>query len=196
MSTAPLARIVIAEDEAIIRLDLKEILTSAGYDVVGEAARGDEAISLVKIHDPDLVILDIKMPHMDGLTAAKEIGANHRTAIVLLTAFSQRDLIEQARGANVAAYLVKPFRRDELLPAIAGVLARAREGWAIDSENGGGAEDKLATRRIVEEAKGVLVDKHHLDEPAAFAFIQRAAMDSRTKMRDVARAVIAGQITP
>jgi response regulator NasT len=196
MSETPLARIVIAEDEAIIRLDLKEILVEAGYEVVGECGRGDEAIALVKNTDPDLAILDIKMPHMDGLTAAKAMSGEQRAAVMLLTSFSQRDLIDEARDAGVAAYLVKPFRRDELLRAVADVLARAREGWAIDDEAIGGAEDKLATRRIVEEAKVVLMDKHHLDEPAAFAFIQRTAMDSRQKMRDVARAVINGETTP
>src|SRR5580700_5634109 len=147
-----LARVVIAEDEAIIRLDLKEILTSAGYDVVGETGRGDEAVRLVEEHQPDLAILDIKMPGMDGIRAAREITARQQVAILLLTAFSQRDLIEEARDAGVSAYLIKPFQPRELLPAIADVLAKARQDWAIDAEvsdEGSGAEDKIATRRLV-----------------------------------------------
>src|SRR5580692_6540092 len=128
------ARVVIAEDEAIVRLDLKEILVSAGFDVVGETGRGDEAVTLVEQHQPDLAILDIKMPGMDGVRAAHEITTNHKVAVLVLTAFSQRDLIEDARDAGVAAYLVKPFRREELLPAIAEVMTRARQEWAIDEE--------------------------------------------------------------
>jgi two-component system, response regulator PdtaR len=160
-----LARVVIAEDEAIIRLDLKEILTSAGYDVVGETGRGDEAIQLVAEHQPDLAILDIKMPGMDGVRAAREITENHQVAVMLLTAFSQRDLIEEARDAGVAAYLVKPFQPRELLPAIADVLARARQEWALAAEDDTeGAEDKIATRRVVDEAKAALMDRHELSE--------------------------------
>jgi response regulator NasT len=198
-------RVVIAEDEAIIRLDLKEILISAGYDVVGETARGDEAVTLVDQHRPDLVILDIKMPGMDGVRAAREITRRHRVAVMVLTAFSQRDLIEEARDAGVAAYLVKPFRREELLPAVADVLARCRQTWAIDEEvehadaasrDGDIAEDKIATRRIVEEAKSVLMDRHGMQEPTAFGFIQRTAMQTRARMRDVARRVVAGELQP
>lgn len=198
-------RVVIAEDEAIIRLDLKEILLSAGYDVVGETARGDEAVALVDQHRPDLVILDIKMPGMDGVHAAREITRRHRVAVLVLTAFSQRDLIEEARDAGVAAYLVKPFRREELLPAVADVLARCRQTWAIDEEvesadaasrDGDVAEDKIATRRVVEEAKSVLMDRHGMEEPAAFAFIQRTAMQTRARMRDVARRVVDGELQP
>src|ERR1700722_5259253 len=132
--TEVLARVVIAEDEAIIRLDLKEILTSAGYDVVGESGRGDEAVQLVAEHQPDLAILDIKMPGMDGLRAAREIASRHQVAVILLTAFSQRDLIEEARDAGVSAYLVKPFQARELLPAVADVLSRARQECAIAAE--------------------------------------------------------------
>ena len=155
-------RVVIAEDEAIIRLDLKEILDSAGYDVVGETGRGDDAVTLVDAHRPDLAILDIKMPGMDGVRAAREITSRHKVAVLVLTAFSQRDLIEDARDAGVAAYLVKPFRRNELLPAIEGVLARCRQEWAIDEEverssraaTGGAAEDKIETRRVVDAGQG------------------------------------------
>jgi two-component system, response regulator PdtaR len=203
-------RVVIAEDEAIIRLDLKEILQSAGYLVVGETERGDEAVSLVDQHQPDLVILDVKMPGMDGVRAAREIGARHRAAVVVLTAFSQRDLIEDARDAGVAAYLVKPFRREELLPAVADVLARCRQDWAIDEEvarelganpaDGDAqeriAEDKIATRRVVEEAKAVLMDRNGMSEPEAFAFVQRTAMQTRSRMRDVARRVVEGELRP
>jgi AmiR/NasT family two-component response regulator len=203
-------RVVIAEDEAIIRLDLKEILQSAGYAVVGETGRGDDAVSLVDEQQPDLVILDVKMPGMDGVRAAREIASRHRAAVVVLTAFSQRDLIEEARDAGVAAYLVKPFRREELLPAVADVLARCRQDWAIDEEVArelGGAEgdrdaeariaeDKIATRRVVEEAKSVLMDRHGMSEPDAFAFVQRTAMQTRSRMRDVARRVVEGELRP
>ncbi len=205
-------RVVIAEDEAIIRLDLKEILQSAGYAVVGETGRGDEAVSLVDLHQPDLVILDVKMPGMDGVRAAREIAARHRAAVVVLTAFSQRDLIEEARDAGVSAYLVKPFRREELLPAVADVLARCRQDWAIDEEvtreldvdgldreseaEDRVAEDKIATRRVVEEAKAVLMDRDGMSEPEAFTFIQRTAMQTRSRMRDVARRVVEGELRP
>lgn len=201
-------RVVIAEDEAIIRLDLKEILVSAGYEVVGETARGDEAVELVARHQPDLAILDLKMPGMDGIRAAREITANHRVAVMVLTAFSQRDLIEDARDAGVAAYLVKPFRREELLPAVADVLTRCRQDWAIDEElatlgasaaDGHGtadlAEDKIATRRVVDEAKGVLMELG-MSEPDAFAFVQQTAMRTRRRMRDVAREVVDGSLRP
>ncbi|HMD47086.1 MAG TPA: response regulator [Acidimicrobiales bacterium] len=200
---APAAtRVVIAEDEAIIRLDLKEILQSAGFDVVGETGRGDEAVALVDAHRPDLAILDIKMPGMDGIQAAREITGRHRVAVLLLTAFSQRDLIEDARDAGVAAYLVKPFRRHELLPAIENVLSRCAQEWAIDAEveandtPAEAAEDKIETRRLVDTAKGVLMDRHGYGESAAFAFIQRTAMTTRTRMRDVARQVVDGSLTP
>src|SRR6202042_3129162 len=129
-----LARVVIAEDEAIVRLDLKEILVTAGYDVVGETGRGDEAVTLVEQHQPDLAILDVKMPGMDGIRAAREITSHHKVAVLLLTAFSQRDLIEEARDSGVSAYLIKPFQPRDLLPAIADVLAKARQDWAIDEE--------------------------------------------------------------
>jgi response regulator NasT len=194
------ARVVIAEDEAIIRLDLKEILTSAGYEVVGETGRGDEAVRLVEEHQPDLAILDIKMPGMDGIRAAREITARQRVAVLLLTAFSQRDLIEEARDAGVAAYLIKPFQPRELLPAIADVLAKARQEWAIEAEaeasdDDTGAEDKIATRRVVDEAKAILMDRHELPENDAFSFIQQTAMRTRARMRDVAQQIVDGTLT-
>jgi response regulator NasT len=190
-------RVVIAEDEAIVRLDLKEILVSAGYDVVGETGRGDEAVSLVEEHRPDLAILDIKMPGMDGLRAAREITTRQPVAVLLLTAFSQRDLIEEARDAGVSAYLVKPFQPRELLPAIAEVLAKARQDWAIDAEHPeGAAEDKIATRRLVDQAKQILMDRDDLPETEAFGFIQRTAMTTRARMRDVAQQVVDGSLSP
>lgn len=194
----PLARVVIAEDEAIVRLDLKEILVSAGYEVVGETGRGDEAVRLVEEQQPDLAVLDVKMPGMDGLRAAREITARHgQVAVLLLTAFSQRDLIEEARDSGVAAYLVKPFQPRELLPAIENVLARARQEWAIEAEHSSdGAEDKIATRRLVDEAKAILMDRDELPESEAFGFIQRTAMQRRAKMRDVAQQVVDGTLTP
>jgi len=195
--TGPLARVIIAEDEAIVRLDLKEILLSAGYEVVGETGRGDEAVQMVEEHQPDLAILDVKMPGMDGIRAAREITARHQVVVLLLTAFSQRDLIEEARDSGVAAYLVKPFQPRELLPAIADVLAKARQDWAIEAEQSAdGAEDKIATRRVVDEAKQVLMDRDGLPENEAFGFIQRTAMQTRARMRDVAQQVVDGTLTP
>jgi response regulator NasT len=191
------ARVVIAEDEAIVRLDLKEILLSAGYDVVGETGRGDEAVKLVEEHQPDLAILDVKMPGMDGIRAAREITARHQVAVLLLTAFSQRDLIEEARDAGVSAYLIKPFQPRELLPAIAEVLARANEEWAIDAEHSAdGAEDKIATRKLVDQAKQILMDRDNMPEGEAFGFIQRTAMQTRARMRDVAQKVVDGTLNP
>jgi response regulator NasT len=191
------ARVVIAEDEAIVRLDLKEILTTAGYEVVGETGRGDEAVTLVEQQQPDLAILDIKMPGMDGLRAAREITSRHQVAVLLLTAFSQRDLIEEARDAGVSAYLVKPFQPRELLPAVADVLAKARQDWAIEAEHSAdGAEDKIATRRIVDEAKAILMERDDLPETEAFGFIQRTAMQTRARMRDIAQQVVDGTLTP
>jgi AmiR/NasT family two-component response regulator len=200
----PPARVVIAEDEVIIRLDLREMLEDAGYEVVGETGRGDEAVALVDEHQPELAILDIKMPGMDGVRAAREITSRHKVAVLVLTAFSQRDLIEDAREAGVAAYLVKPFQRGELVPAIERVLARCRQDWAIDADlaadgtpdGDGGAEDKLETRRLVDEAKAVLIERQGMEEADAFSFIQRTAMTSRTRMRDVARRILEGTLHP
>ena len=191
--------VVIAEDEAIVRLDLREILEEQGFEVVGETGRGDEAVTLVEEHRPDLAILDVKMPGMDGLRAAREITSRHQVAVLLLTAFSQRDFIEEARDSGVSAYLIKPFQPRELLPAIADVLAKARQDWAIDDEaahSSDGAEDKIATRRVVEEAKQILMDRDDLPEDEAFGFIQRTAMQTRARMRDVAQQVVDGTLTP
>jgi response regulator NasT len=195
-------RVVIAEDEAIIRLDLKEILEAEGYEVVGETGRGDEAVELVARHQPDVAILDIKMPGIDGIEAARRISADHRVAVLILTAFSQRNLIEEARDAGVAAYLVKPFQRGELVPAIAVATARFEEYRAIEdehtrlSEEVPTHEDKLKTRQMVDRAKGVLMDGHGMDEAVAFSFIQRTAMDRRVRMQQVAQEIIDGTLRP
>ena len=201
-------RVVIAEDEAIIRLDLKEILLDEGYDVVGETGRGDEAVELVRANQPDLVILDVKMPGSDGLAAARAIrDLELKVAVLILTAFSQRTLIDEAREAGVAAYLVKPFQRIELMPAIDQAVARCEQEWAIDAEAkqavaaAGGdrppsAEDKLETRRLVDGAKGVLMERSGMSESEAFGFIQKRAMGTRSRMSDVARQVLEGTLVP
>ena len=193
-------RVVIAEDEAIIRLDLKEILQGEGYEIVGETGRGDEAVELVRERRPDLVILDIKMPGIDGIEAARRITAEIRVPVLILTAFSQRNLIEDARDAGVAAYLVKPFQRGELVPAIEVAVARFEELRAIDEEHASGQdgtlEDKLETRRVVDRAKAVLMDEHGLTEADAFSFVQRTAMGRRARMRQVAQEVLDGTLVP
>jgi len=188
-------RVVIAEDEAIIRLDLKETLEEEGYEVVGETGRGDEAVQLVRDQKPDIAILDIKMPGLDGLSAAREITTERGAAVLILTAFSQRDLIEQARDAGALAYLVKPFQRSELIPAVEVALGRFQEMRALENEVKG-LEDQLETRRLVDRAKGQLMDKHGLSESDAFSFIQKTAMSERTTMKLVAQRVIDGDLHP
>jgi response regulator NasT len=188
-------RVVIAEDEAIIRLDLKETLEEEGYEVVGETGRGDEAVQLVRDLEPDLAILDIKMPGLDGLSAAREIAGERRAAVLILTAFSQRDLIERARDAGALAYLVKPFQRSELIPAVEVALGRFKELKALHDQNTS-LEEQLETRKIVDRAKGMLMDKHGLSENEAFGFIQKRAMADRVTMRAVAEKLISGEITP
>ena len=188
-------RVVIAEDEAIIRLDLKETLEEEGYEVVGETGRGDEAVELVRQLAPDLAILDIKMPGIDGLEAARAISAERQSAVLILTAFSQRDLIEQARDAGALAYLVKPFQRSELIPAVEVALGRFREIQALFDQNAS-LEEQLETRKIVDRAKGLLMDHHQLGESDAFSWIQKRAMQDRRPMREVAAAVIAGDLEP
>ena len=188
-------RVVIAEDEAIIRLDLKETLEEEGYEVVGETGRGDEAVELVRQLAPDLAILDIKMPGIDGLEAARAISAERQSAVLILTAFSQRDLIEQARDAGALAYLVKPFQRSELIPAVEVALGRFREIQALFDQNAS-LEEQLETRKIVDRAKGLLMDHHQLSESDAFSWIQKRAMQDRRPMREVAAAVIAGDLEP
>jgi response regulator NasT len=188
-------RVVIAEDEAIIRLDLKETLEEEGYEVVGETGRGDDAVQLVRDTKPDIAILDIKMPGIDGLQAAREITTERGAAVLILTAFSQRDLIEQARDAGALAYLVKPFQRSELIPAVEVALGRFQEMRALEDEVKG-LEDQLETRRLVDRAKGLLMDKHALSENDAFSFIQKTAMSERTTMKSVAQQIIDGGLHP
>jgi AmiR/NasT family two-component response regulator len=194
--------VVIAEDEAIVRLDLREILEEQGFEVVGETGRGDEAVALAKQHHPDLIILDIKMPGLDGLSAAKDINADRKSAVLILTAFSQRNLIEEARDAGALAYLVKPFQQEELLPAIEVALGRFAEMQALEAENAALADDKrsleeqLETRRWVDRAKGKLMDDHSMTESQAFSFIQQTAMNKRTTMRDIAKGVVDGSVEP
>ena len=188
-------RVVIAEDEAIIRLDLKETLEEEGYDVVGETGRGDEAVQLVRQLAPDVAILDIKMPGLDGLSAAREIAGERRAAVLILTAFSQRDLIERARDAGALAYLVKPFQKADLLPAIEVALGRFQEMKALHDQ-ATSLEEQLETRKLVDRAKGVLMDQHGHTEATAFGFIQKTAMRDRQTMRTIAERVIDGTLKP
>lgn len=195
-------RVVLAEDEAIIRLDMKETLQEEGYDVVGETGRGDEAVNLVRQHRPDLTILDIKMPGLDGLAAARAISAERLSAVLILTAFSQRNLIEEARDAGALAYLIKPFQKAELIPAIEVALGRFSEIRALENENAGLAgqaaslEEQLETRRLVDRAKGRLMDDHNMVESEAFAFIQHTAMTTRQTMKAVSAQVMDGSVLP
>ncbi len=188
-------RVVVAEDEAIIRLDLVETLREEGFDVVADTGRGDEAVGLVAEHRPDVAILDVKMPGIDGIEAARQIAPQRGTAVVILTAFSQRELIEEAREAGAMTYLVKPYRRDALVPAVELALARFREMEALEGRVGD-LEDRLEVRKLLDRAKGLLIDGHGMSEQDAFVFIQRTAMSQRRTMRDVAGEVLAGRIAP
>ncbi|OBH20308.1 MULTISPECIES: ANTAR domain-containing response regulator [Mycolicibacter] len=185
----PARRVLIAEDEALIRLDLAEMLREEGYEVVGEACDGQEAVELAELLRPDLVILDVKMPRRDGIDAASEIAGKRIAPIVMLTAFSQRDLVERARDAGAMAYLVKPFTAGDLVPAIELAVSRSEEIAALEREVSTLSE-QLATRKLIERAKGLLQAKQGLSEPEAFKWIQRAAMDKRTTMRQVAEVVL------
>ena len=182
-------RVALAEDEAIIRLDLRETLEEEGYTVVGDTGRGDEMLELVAATDPDVVILDIKMPGMDGIEVARRIAASHAAAVVILTAFSQRELIDQAIEAGALAYLVKPFQRSELVPAVEIARARHREMRAI-TDQAQTLADRLEARKTIDRARGVLMDEVGLSETDAFRFIQQAAMNERANMADVARQVL------
>jgi response regulator NasT len=188
-------RVVIAEDEAIIRLDLAETLQEEGYEVVAETGRGDEAVRLVREHQPDIAILDIKMPGLDGLSAAREIAGERLAAVLILTAFSQRDLIERARDAGALGYLVKPFQKAELLPAIEVALGRFKEMKALHDQ-ATSLEEQLESRKLVDRAKGKLMDDHGMTEGAAFSFIQKTAMRERRTMRQVAEDILAGALVP
>ena len=183
-------RVVIAEDEALIRLDLKEMLEEDGYDVVGEAGDGESAVRLTMEHAPDLVILDVKMPILDGISAAERIAAERIAPVVILTAFSQRELVERAREAGAMAYVVKPFTKADLVPAIEMAVSRFQEIKSLEAEVST-LEDRLETRKAVDRAKGMLQAAHGWTEPEAFRFIQKTSMDRRMTMRAVAEAVVA-----
>jgi AmiR/NasT family two-component response regulator len=182
-------RVVIAEDEALIRLDLKEMLEEEGCEVVGEAADGETAVQLVEQHAPDLVVLDVKMPVLDGISAAERIVGRRLAPVVMLTAFSQRELIERARDAGAMAYLVKPFTRTDLVPAIEMAISRFAEIAALEAEVSS-LEDRLETRKLVERAKSALQAKYGMSEPDAFRWIQKASMDRRLTMRQVATTIL------
>jgi AmiR/NasT family two-component response regulator len=188
-------RVVVAEDEAIIRLDLKETLEEEGYLVVGETGRGDKAVELVRELRPDLAILDIKMPGIDGLEAARAITKDRLCAVLILTAFSQREIIEEARDAGALAYLVKPFQKSDLIPAIEVAVGRFKELMALNGEVDALGE-QLESRKVIDRAKGLLIDAHGLSEADAFGFIQRAAMNHRSTMKVVAERILSGELRP
>lgn len=190
MAEAQSRRVLIAEDEALIRLDLREMLVEEGYDVVGEAGDGETAVRLAEELKPDLVIMDIKMPIMDGLAAAEKIAGARLAPVVILTAFSQRDLVERARAAGAMAYLVKPFQKSDLVPAVEIAVSRFAE-LAVLEEEVATLTDRLETRKVVERAKGQLMATYSMNEPQAFKWIQRTAMDHRMTMREVADRIIA-----
>jgi two-component system, response regulator PdtaR len=190
-----LLRVVIAEDEALIRLDLKEMLEEEGYSVVAEVGDGESAVERVTELRPDLAILDVKMPILDGISAAERIAAERLAPIVILTAFSQRELVERARDAGAMAYLVKPFSKTDVVPAIEVAASRFAEITALEDEVAGLTE-RLETRKAVERAKGLLMSKKKMTEPDAFRWIQRTAMDRRSTMRAVADAIISGLASP
>jgi two-component system, response regulator PdtaR len=183
-------RVVIAEDEALIRLDLKEMLEEEGYVVVAEASDGEQAVAMAEQHRPDLVVLDVKMPRLDGISAAERIAAARLAPVVVLTAFSQRELVERARDAGAMAYLVKPFTKAELMPALEMAMARYDELTTLEAEVTD-LRERLETRKLVDRAKGQLQARHGMDEPAAYRWLQRASMDARTTMRAVAERVLA-----
>ncbi len=180
-------RILVAEDEALIRMDLIEMLREAGYDVVAEATNGEEAIALANEHKPDLCILDVKMPVLDGISAAEKIIAI--APVLMLTAFSQRELVERARDAGVMAYVVKPFSIGDLIPAIEIAISRHTQMKSL-AEEVADLHERLETRKVIDRAKGILMKALNLSEPEAFSWIQRAAMDRRLTMKEVAQAVI------
>ena len=188
-------KIVLAEDEAIIRLDLRESLIEEGYEVVGDVGRGDKAIEAVRETRPDVAIFDIKMPGMSGLEAAKIVSDEKLCAVVMLTAFSQREIIEQARDAGALAYIVKPFQKSDLVPAIELAIARFAEMRALTSEVAAlGAQ--LEIRKLIDRAKGVLIDKFKMSEAESFSFIQSKAMSERKKMGEIADQIISGSLHP
>ena len=191
----PTRRVVLAEDEALIRLDLKEMLQEEGYEVVGEAGDGATAVELVEQLRPDLCIFDVKMPVMDGITAAEKVAKARWAPVLMLTAFSQRELVERARDAGAMAYLVKPFAKHDLLPAIEMAVSRYAEIVALEGEVGD-LQGRLEARKLVDRAKAVLQNEYGLTEAAAFRFVQKTSMDRRMTMRGVAEAILSGDVLP
>lgn len=185
----PVRRVVVAEDESVIRLDIVEMLREVGYDVVGEAADGESAIHLADELRPDLVVMDIKMPKMDGITAAEHIAKARIAPVVLLTAFSQKELVDRARDAGAMAYVVKPFTAADLVPALEIALSRHAEITALEAEISD-LTDRFETRKLVERAKSLLISNMGLTEPEAFRWIQKTSMDRRLTMREVAETVL------
>jgi AmiR/NasT family two-component response regulator len=193
MSIEKKIRILVAEDETIIRLDLVEMLTEAGYEIVAQAENGAVAVDLAKLHKPDLAILDVKMPEMDGITAAEQIIT--WAPVLMLTAFSQRDLVERARDAGVMAYVVKPFSISDLIPAIEIAISRHTQMKSLETEVAD-LYERLETRKLIDRAKGILMKAMNLSEPESFAWIQKTAMDRRISMKQVAQAVISPESAP
>ena len=192
-STSPATRILVAEDETLIRMDLVEMLTEAGYEVIAQATNGEEAIALANEHKPDLAILDVQMPVLDGISAAEKIIAI--APVLMLTAFSQRELVDRARDAGVMAYVVKPFTISDLVPAIEIAISRHSQMRSLADEVAD-LHDRLETRKVIDRAKGILMKALTLTEPEAFSWIQRAAMDRRITMKEVAEAVISPSAVP
>ena len=185
----PSLRVVVAEDEALIRLDLVEMLTEAGYEVVGQAGDGEAAIEITEKEKPDLVVMDVKMPKLDGISAAERIANQRIAPVVILTAFSQRDLVERARDAGAMAYLTKPFTIDDLMPAIELAVSRFQEIKQLDAEVTD-LQEQLKARKMIERAKGILMKNLSITEPEAFKWMQKTAMDKRRSMTDVAQLVM------
>ena len=185
----PSLRVVVAEDEALIRLDLVEMLTEAGYEVVGQAGDGEAAISITEKEKPDLVVMDVKMPKLDGISAAERIANQRIAPVVILTAFSQRDLVERARDAGAMAYLTKPFTIEDLMPAIELAVSRFQEIKQLDAEVTD-LQEQLKARKLIERAKGILMKNLKISEPEAFKWMQKTAMDKRRSMTDVAQLVM------
>jgi two-component system, response regulator PdtaR len=194
VSTEPI-RVIIAEDEALIRLDLKEMLEEEGYSVVAEVGDGQQAVDRAKELSPDLVILDIQMPVLDGLSAAEQIASARIAPVIVLTAFSQRELVERARDVGAMAYLVKPFSKNDLVPAIEVARGRFAEMSALDGEVRT-LEERLETRKIIEQAKGRLMTQQGITEAEAFRWIQRTAMNQRTSMKALAETILASDEAP
>ena len=192
-STSPATRILVAEDETLIRMDLVEMLTEAGYEVIAQATNGEEAITLANEHKPDLAILDVQMPVLDGISAAEKIITI--APVLMLTAFSQRELVDRARDAGVMAYVVKPFTISDLVPAIEIAISRHTQMRSLADEVAD-LHDRLETRKVIDRAKGILMKALNLTEPEAFSWIQRAAMDRRITMKEVAEAVISPSAVP